>query len=53
MIVEVIFSQIFALPRIPKPDICYGSLLLELCKLSPQSFPQVVSVKLTAPEFAR
>ena len=43
MIIEVIFSELFALPKNRYLEICYGSILLELCKLQPSTLPQVVS----------
>lgn len=43
MVVEVIFSELFALPAPKYVEICYGSLLLELCKLQPGTLPLVVS----------
>ncbi|PAV67924.1 hypothetical protein WR25_22197 isoform B [Diploscapter pachys] len=39
MILEVVLSQMFKLPSAPLPQIFYHSLLLELCKLLPKSFP--------------
>ena len=44
MVTEVILGEMFALPTPRHLDVFYGSLILELCKLQPQSFPQVVSI---------
>lgn len=43
IIVEVILANLFALPKSTKLEIFYGSLILELCKINPQTFPIVLS----------
>ena len=43
IIIEVIFGELFCLPKSAHPEICYGSILLDICKLQPSTFPQAVS----------
>lgn len=43
MIIEVILANLFALPKAPQLEIFYGSLILELCRINPQTFPIVLS----------
>ena len=42
-IFQVIFSEMFKLPNSHHPQIFYGALIIELCKLQPNSIPGIVS----------
>lgn len=42
-LIEVIFSEMFRLPNSRHAQIFYGSLIIELCKLQPNSIPGVVA----------
>lgn len=46
IIAEVIFGEMFTLPKSRYPEICYGSIFLDLCKLQPSTFPSVVIIKI-------
>lgn len=42
-IVEGIFAELFHMPTLRYLDICYGSILIELCKLQPATLLQVLA----------
>jgi len=44
ILVEVIFGHLFCLPQAQHLSLFYGSLILELCKQQPSTFPAVVAL---------
>ncbi|KAI6222009.1 80 kDa nuclear cap-binding protein [Aphelenchoides besseyi] len=43
VIVEVIFSQLFRLPKTPHVELFYGAILIELCRVQAESMPRVLA----------
>ncbi|GMS98807.1 hypothetical protein PENTCL1PPCAC_20982 [Pristionchus entomophagus] len=43
VVLETVFSRVFTLPDSPQPRLFYGALLIELCRLQPNTFPQVLA----------
>jgi nuclear cap-binding protein subunit 1 len=43
MIVEVVFSQLFRLPKAPHLELFYGAILIELCRVQSSAMPPLLA----------
>jgi nuclear cap-binding protein subunit 1 len=43
MIVEVIFSQLFRLPKAPHLELFYGAILIDLCRVQSSAMPPLLA----------